>query len=424
MDFWLRLFDPTGFVPRRLCGDWSPGLIWLHNASDFLIWTAYLAIPIVLVRFAYRRRHELPFTQLFWLFGLFIVACGSTHLMDIVLFYNPLYRLSGAIKLVTAAASWGTVIALVSVVPHALAMRSPEALQREIEEREKAEDEVRQLNAVLEERVQERTAALEAANHLKEDLLQREQQARQEAEAANRLKDEFLATLSHELRTPLNSTLGWAHLLRSGKLDPATTQTALETIERSTQVQAQLVNDILDVSRIVVGKFHIEAQPVTLSEVITAGEVSVRPTAQSKGVQIDTKVEDASLVVQGDVGRLQQIVWNLLSNAIKFTPAGGRVTLQLTREENEAVIRVRDSGQGIAADFLPFVFDRFRQADSSNTRRHGGLGMGLAVVRHLAELHGGTVHAHSDGEGQGATFTLRLPLSAPSAPLHNDAGND
>src|SRR4028118_1425209 len=153
MNFWTRLFDPSGFVPRAICGDWTPALIRLHNVSDFFIWTAYLAIPIVLVSLAYRRREELPFRQVFWLFGLFIIACGTTHLMDIVLFYHPIYRLAGVIKLITAAASWGTVMALIPIVPRALAMRSPEVLEREITEREKAEEQVRTLNAELEQRV-------------------------------------------------------------------------------------------------------------------------------------------------------------------------------------------------------------------------------------------------------------------------------
>lgn len=410
MEIWSRLFDGTGFVPRAQCGEWTTSLIRLHNVSDFFIWTAYLAIPLVLVRFAYRRRHELPFRQVFWLFGLFILACGTTHLMDIVLFYHPLYRLSGAVKLITAAASWGTVIALIPIVPRALAMRSPEVLLREVDERQRAEAEVRSLNASLEERVRERTAELEAANADKDDLLLREQQLRQEAEAANRSKDEFLATLSHELRTPLNATMGWTQLLRSGKLDPETTAQALATIERSTQSQARIVEDILDVSRIVVGKFRLDSQPVNLATVVEMSQSAVRPAAQAKHIQLDATVDEGALMVSGDPDRLQQIVWNLLSNAIKFTPAGGRVTMRLTRADSQAQITVSDTGEGMDAALLPLVFERFRQADSSSTRTHGGLGLGLALVRHLVELHGGSVRAESQGKGQGATFTISLPL--------------
>jgi signal transduction histidine kinase len=339
MDIWARLFDPTGFVPRAQCGAWTPELIRLHNVSDFFIWTAYLAIPVVLVRFAWRRRHELPFAQLFWLFGLFIVACGTTHLMDIVLFYHPLYRLSGAVKLITAAASWGTVMALIPIVPRALAMRSPEVLQREVEERHKAEAEVRELNAELERRVRERTSELESANRDKDELLAREQLARLEAESANKSKDEFLATLSHELRTPLNSMLAWTSLLRSGKLDEMMTEQALETIERSTRLQAQLVEDILDVSRIMAGKLRIVMEPVDLAAVVRDGEVAVRLSAESKGVFLTASINAPECFVEGDSRRLQQIVWNLLSNAIKFTPAGGHVAVNLSRSDGRAILR-------------------------------------------------------------------------------------
>ncbi len=414
MDFWGRLFDPTGFIPRAQCGAWTPALIWLHNLSDFFIWTAYLAIPIVLMRFAYKRRHELPFAQVFWLFGLFIIACGSTHLMDIILFYNPLYRLSGLIKLITAAASWGTVVALVPIVPRALVMRSPEALQAEIEDREKAEAEVRQLNEQLERRVLERTSELEAANRDKDELLLREQLARHEAEAANKSKDEFLATLSHELRTPLNSMLGWTSLLLSGKLDAKASEQGLETIERSTRLQAQLVEDILDVSRIMAGKLDLQMHPADLASIIEASELAALPNAQAKGIQLETIIEDPSCCVQGDARRLQQIVGNLLSNAIKFSSPGGKVTLRLESRQEQATITVSDAGEGITPTFLPHIFDRFRQADSSSTRSHGGLGLGLAVVRYLVDLHGGTVQAFSEGLGHGATFTVSLPLLEPA----------
>jgi signal transduction histidine kinase len=412
MDIWLRLFDPAGFVPRAQCGNWTPALIRLHNVSDFLIWAAYLAIPVVLVRFAYQRRHELPFRQVFWLFGLFIVACGTTHLMDVILFYNPLYRLAGAVKLVTAAASWGTVIALIPIVPQALAMRSPAALQREVDERKRAEEEVRVLNAQLEQRVQERTAELrginaqlEEANREKDTLLRNEQSLREEAEHANRVKDEFLATLSHELRTPLNSIYGWTQLLRGGKLDDETTEQALDTIERSTRAQVQLIDDLLDVSRIITGKLALDMQPVDLAPVIEAALSSARPAAEAKNIEINALLSHEAGLVSGDPHRLQQIVWNILSNALKFTPRGGTIGISLRRVDSQVEIEVTDNGQGIEPEFLPYIFERFRQADSTSTRRYGGLGLGLAIVRHLVESHGGTVEARSGGIGQGAVFS-------------------
>ena len=243
---------------------------------------------------------------------------------------------------------------------------------------------------------------------------------------ANRLKDEFLAVLSHELRTPLNSIVGWAQLLRTREFDAATKARALETIERNARLQNQLVDDILDVSQIIRGKLRLQPRPVELVGVITAAIDAMRPAAAAKSILIRTELDSAldtsdvaASKVLGDPDRLQQVVWNLLSNAIKFTPVGGWVEVRLTTDHNPAAntvhtpyaqITVTDSGNGISADFLPFVFDRFRQADSSATRAEGGLGLGLAIVRHLVELHGGTVRADSPGIGQGATFTITLPL--------------
>jgi PAS domain S-box-containing protein len=242
-------------------------------------------------------------------------------------------------------------------------------------------------------------------------LLAREQEARQDAESANRLKDEFLATLSHELRTPLNAIMGWAHLLRTGGLDETTAARALETIDRNAKAQNQLINDILDVSRIITGKLHLSVQPLDPGAVVEAALETVRPAAAAKGVKIEASLEPGVGTASGDPDRLQQVVWNLLSNAIKFTPNGGRVQVRLRRVDAQAVIEVADSGAGISPEFLPHVFERFRQGDASTTRSHVGLGLGLAIVRHLVELHGGTVEARSAGEGQGATFSVHLPLT-------------
>jgi signal transduction histidine kinase/AmiR/NasT family two-component response regulator len=242
-------------------------------------------------------------------------------------------------------------------------------------------------------------------------LLAREQHARTQAEAANRMKDEFLATLSHELRTPLNAMLGWTRLLRTGQLDQATTGRALETIERNALAQAQLVEDLLDVSRIITGKLRLDVQPVHLEHILETSIDAVRPAADARGITIETDIDSESRVL-GDGDRLRQIVWNLLSNAIKFTPSGGWVRVALKRVDPHLQVTVADSGAGIAPEFLPYVFERFRQSDGNSTRVHGGLGLGLAIVRHLVELHGGSVHADSAGDGQGATFTVKLPIAA------------
>lgn len=241
-------------------------------------------------------------------------------------------------------------------------------------------------------------------------LLAREQEARTQAETANRLKDDFLATLSHELRSPLNAMLGWSRLLNTRKFDEERTAQAMQTIERSARAQAQLVEDLLDVSRIIQGKLRLNVRPVELMSVIQAAVETVRPAADAKAIQLQTILDPGAGAVAGDSDRLQQVVWNLLSNAVKFTPKGGQAQVRLQRVNSHIEIIVSDTGQGIHADFVPYVFDRFRQADSSITRSYSGLGLGLAIVRHLVELHGGTVEAESLGEGQGATFRVKLPL--------------
>ena len=241
-------------------------------------------------------------------------------------------------------------------------------------------------------------------------LLKLERTAREAAEESNRLKDEFLATVSHELRTPLTAILGWSRLLEGGTLDEATMEQAVETIWRNAKAQAQIVDDILDVSRIITGNLYLELQPLEVVPVVENAINVVRPTADAKGIRIETYFDSVPAMISGDANRLQQVVWNLLSNAVKFTNSGGRVCVKVSQGGGAVDVSVSDTGQGISKEFLPFVFDRFRQADSTTTRQHGGLGLGLAIARHLVEIHGGTIRAQSKGEDHGATFTIRLPL--------------
>lgn len=287
-----------------------------------------------------------------------------------------------------------------------------------------------QSHQALEQRVAERTAELTKTNeHLQAEIAERrrieaerealfasERVLRAQAEESVRLKDEFLAMMSHELRTPLTAILGWAVLLRSGRLDEKAAAHSLEAIERNAKVQAQLIEDLLDVSRIMAGKFSLELDQVALPDIINAAIDSVLPAAEAKSIHIETMFDPQVEPIRGDPNRLQQVVWNLLSNAVKFTPSAGEVHVRLEcveeRSEPRVQITVSDTGKGISPDFLPYIFDPFRQADSTTTRKHGGLGLGLAIARHIVEQHGGSIRAQSPGEGKGAVFSVRLPLRA------------
>ncbi|UQA63940.1 response regulator [Polyangium aurulentum] len=249
----------------------------------------------------------------------------------------------------------------------------------------------------------------------REELLASERAARAEAERASRLKDDFLATVSHELRTPLNAILGYAQLLRHGVMPAHKVSDGLEVIERNARIQTQIIEDILDMSRIVSGKMRLDVQRVELSSVIEAAMDTVRPAADARGIRLIKTLDPLTGPIAGDPSRLQQVVWNLLTNAIKFTPKGGLVQVVLERINSHLEVSVSDNGPGIKPEFLPHVFDKFRQADASTTRKHGGLGLGLAIVRNLVEMHGGSVRVHSEGEGKGATFTVALPVSAVHA---------
>jgi len=280
-----------------------------------------------------------------------------------------------------------------------LAQQESEKLAAALADLEEAQ---RDLERKVEERTRELSGALE------------------ELRNASRLKDEFLATLSHELRTPLNSILGWAAMLKTGSLDPPRVEKAVETIHRNAQAQSQLISDMLDMSRIVAGKLRLAVAPLDPSRVIDTALDTIRPAAEAKAIRLEAILDPHAGPVLADPDRLQQVLWNLLTNAVKFTPKGGKVVVALQRVNSHVQIRVQDSGVGIPADFLPHVFDRFRQADSSSTRRYGGLGLGLAIVRHLVELHGGTVYADSEGDGQGSVFVVRLPVMSV-APLAGEA---
>jgi signal transduction histidine kinase/ActR/RegA family two-component response regulator len=281
-------------------------------------------------------------------------------------------------------------------------------------------------STLREEAVRAREQAIQARSELEQLMAEvreanerlvvgsvRAQTMTEDAEQANHLKDEFLATVSHELRTPLNAVLGWARMLTSMHLPPDRVKHGIATIERNASALAHIIDDLLDVSRIVAGTIQLTPQPVDLVALAQAALDTVRPLAAARNVDLAISPDLGALeLVSGDASRLQQVIWNLLANAIKFTPEGGRVVLFIERSDDHMQVRVVDTGQGISADFLPHVFERFRQADGATTRRHTGLGLGLAIVRQLVELHGGTVHAASEGVGLGATFTVRLPISA------------
>ena len=277
-----------------------------------------------------------------------------------------------------------------------------EAFNRMLEQIEQREQELSAANQGLRNEIAERRRAEQE----RADLLVREREA-------NRLKDEFLATLSHELRTPLNAILGWTHLLRTAAVPAHDIDRALEKVQRNAQVQARLVEDLLEVSRITTGKLRLDIKPIDLAAVAAAAIESIRPTAEARGVSIDRQFTSAVLPTAGDPDRLQQVIWNLVSNAVKFTPAGGRVTVSARRHDGVDELVVSDTGIGIDAAFLPSVFDTFRQADGTSTRAHGGLGLGLSIVRHIVELHGGDVRAESGGLNKGSRFTVRLPARVP-----------
>ncbi len=530
-------FGEESFMPHGHCYLWVPSLVWLHVGTDTLIGFSYVAISCTLAYLVHQARQDIPFHWVFLAFGLFIIACGMTHFMEVWTLWNATYWLSGYVKLVTAAASVATAIVLPPLVPKTLALvqaarlsearksdleranvelealrqREGERLQQELQASEARFSRLVQSNligVIMADRAGNITEANDAflrmVGYTREDLLSgelhldemtppeyrtldlqrieedksgvantpwekeyirkdggripvlvgfapledakdetvafvldlterkrmeeekarlldREQKLRAEAEQANRLKDEFLATASHELRTPLTSIVGWTKMLRMEKFDAATLSRALETIERNADAQTRLVEDLLDISRIITGKLNLNTLPVEMALVANTAVNTVRPAADAKNIVIEMTFDAQAGPVLADASRLQQVIWNLLSNAVKFTPKDGRVQVSVRRVESQVEVSVRDTGEGIEPEFLPYVFDRFRQADGSMTRTHGGLGLGLAIVRHVVEMHGGKVSAHSEGAGRGATFSVRLPLLGLYSRVENPA---
>ena len=558
-EFFQRVFYHGPFMPHGHCYLWTPGLLWLHVVSDALIVFSYYTIPITLIYFV-RKRQDMRFGWMFLCFAVFIIACGTTHLMEIWNVWHGNYWVSGGVKAVTALASVPTAFLLTRLVAPALRLPSladleklNASLEQEVATRSAAEEKVRGFNAELEARVQERTAELHAVNaDLRRQIAEREQAqrearqseerfrqladampqivwaaqpdgtvdyynqqwhdytgmpehgtgdaswepvlhpddlaathaawnratgtrtayetefrikrasdgayrwflgrglpirdaaggivrwygtntdiddykrlqeqnkalldseraARTEAERTGRMKDEFLATLSHELRTPLNAIYGWVQVLRSGSSNAEDMARGLTTIERNARAQKQIIDDLLDMSAIIAGKLRMDVQRVNLAPVVEAAVETVRPAADAKGIRLQMVLDPLARPVSGDANRLQQIFWNLLTNAVKFTPKGGRVQILLERVNSHLEVSVIDSGEGIGPEFLPHVFDRFRQEDASTSRQHGGLGLGLAIVKNLVEMHGGTVRAKSGGANQGSTFAVALPLTA------------
>lgn len=537
MGFFGWLFDTSGFPPRWTCGWWSDELGWLHILSDLGVWAAYLAIPCVLGYFILRRK-DLPFRKIFLLFGAFILACGTTHLMEAIIFWHPVYRLAGVIKLATAVVSWATVIALIPTVPKVLAMRSPEELEREIAAREKAEGELQRANDELERRIEERTAELvnqerqlrekireiatlmdvapvaivttydpacrtvtgnRAASELLGvpsggnvsksappdeqppfrvfrngaeapapelavqvaaaqgiDVRDEEQELRfvdgrvrhivchasplfddrgqvrgcvgavldvteqKRAELAlkeaDRRKNEFLATLAHELRNPLAPISNGLQVLRLANGDRATFERVGAMMDRQLHQLVRLVDDLLDMSRITRGAIELRKERLLVSTIVDVALETSQPFIEGAKHEVAIDIPREPLWVDGDLTRLAQVVSNLLNNSVKYTPEGGRLRLAVERNDNQAVIRVRDNGIGIPASMLPHVFDAFARADRPASRSRDGLGIGLSLVRRLVEMHGGHVEACSAGTDQGSEFVVRLPLAASQPP--------
>ena len=408
---WLmnRRVVPGSLLPQGDCFTWDPALMWTHVVSDSLIGLAYISIPITL-RHLVRKRADLSFDWLGLLFVTFIVSCGATHWIEVWTVWHPDDWLGGMVKAVTAVASLLTAGALMLLAPRLLAIptvadltAAKAALEREVAQRRAVEGELRIERTMIEQRVALRTRDLELA-------IEHARAAREVAEEASLQQDRFLAKVSHELRTPLQSTLSWSQVLRRADLDPERAAHAADRIVHNVRLQAKLIDDLLDISRILSGRLHLDCQQVDVLEVIDRAVDGVRSAAQDKGVSLErvSHLGPAPTLLT-DPARLEQLVWNLLSNAVQASASGGRVLLTVYKTETELQLVVRDTGAGISADDLPHIFVPLWQG-GGKPGGHRGLGLGLAIVRHIVTLFEGRVTAASPGLGQGAEFAVHLPL--------------
>ncbi|WP_133717366.1 sensor histidine kinase [Methylocaldum gracile] len=411
------LISADGLMPHGYCLLWRPSLLYLHVFSDVMTALAYYSIPGALIYFVLRRRN-LRFRNIFLLFGAFILACGTTHLLEAWTVWQPIYEVEGIVKLFTALISVVAAVVLWPLIPQALAMPSPEELEqtnrrliKEIQERKAAEEKIRQLNANLEERVAQRTQELMQLNRQLNLEIQERKRVEDSLRDADSRKDEFLAMLGHELRNPLAPIRNAVQVMRKiGVADPKLAW-ARDVVDRQAGHLTRLVDDLLDVSRIIRGKITLHKRAITVATVIEQALETSKPLIDARHHELAVSLPEEPVQIYGDPVRLAQVVSNILNNAAKYTPSGGKIRLTVARESAQAVIRVRDTGEGIPAHLLPRLFDLFTQAERTIDRSQGGLGIGLTIVQKLVELHGGRVEASSEGPGRGSEFVIRLPVS-------------
>lgn len=370
MEWLSQLFDCSGFVPRRTCGMWTTLEVAIHNVSDLVIFASYLAIPFFLIHFV-RKRHDAYFPYIFYLFGLFIISCGFTHLMEFLMFYWPAYRLAGIVKVVTAVASAVTVIALWRIIPKALALKSPAQLEK-----------------MIEDMIGSRIAELAHSNQR---------------------KDEFMLMLGHELRNPLAAIFNAKRLLMMPSCTEEIKVEALEILNNQCEHLTRLVDDVIHVTRAVAGKIELRLEEVLAHDIIERGVQLAEPLIEAKRHKLVTQLPCNGTTLLADKIRLVQVVGNLLTNAAKYTPAGGKIEISCVREYNDLVIRVKDSGIGIEKKDLREIFDLCVRTERAVSRENG-LGLGLTMVKAIVEEHGGTVFAESEGHDTGSTFTVKLPI--------------